>query len=128
MSTALSGVNANVHVGATDVDASGWSADYETSGFDSTTTADGGWEDETGATLKFSGSFDFFYNPAKKPTGALGIVPRAVVALTLYVDSVGGDNYAGNALIKKLSIKTKTKDGVTVTASFTSKGIWTVPA
>ena len=70
MSQAYSGVQANVHVGTTDVDAQGWTIDVSANTFDSTTTADGGWDDETPATLRIEGTFDFFYNAAKKPFGA----------------------------------------------------------
>lgn len=129
MSTALSGTHANVFSGSTDLDASGWSADYEIATFDSTTTADAGWEDETGATLKLSGSFDFFYNTSKKPTGATAaLTPGSTPNLVLWVNNPGGDSFAGKGLIKKLSLKSKVKDGFMVTASFTSKGPWTVPS
>ena len=39
----------------------------------------------------------------------------------------GGTTLTGNGLITKLSLKTKVKDGFMVTASFTSKGTWTLP-
>jgi hypothetical protein len=129
MSRAYSGTEANVKSGALDMDAAGWSADVDTSTFDSTTTADAGWEDETVATLKVTGSFDFFYNTAKKPTGSsANLTPGSTPTLTLYVNETGGDNLTGIALIKKLSLKSKVKDGFMVTASFTSKGIWTLPS
>jgi hypothetical protein len=129
MSQAYSGVASNIFSGATDVDGSGWSIDYEVSTFDSTTTADLGWEDETSATQKITGSVDFFYNIAKKPTGAtINMTPGATPTLKLWINVTGGDFFQGKGLIKKLSIKQKTKDGVMVTASFTSKGVWTVPA
>lgn len=127
MSTAISGVLGTVKSGSTDLDVSGFSFDYEVTTFDSTTTADGGWEDETGAAKKISGSFDFFYNVSKKPTGAsVNIVPGATP--TLYLQATTGEVFSGLGLIKKLSIKSKVKDGVTVTASFVNKGVWTVPS
>ncbi len=58
MSTALSGVNSNVLIGAVDADTNGWSADVSVNTFDSTTTADGGWDDETAATKRIEGSFE----------------------------------------------------------------------
>ena len=129
MSTAYSGVQANVQSGSLDMDAQDWSADVEVSTFDSTTTADAGWEDTTASTKKVTGSFQFFYNPAKKPTGATAnLTPGATPVLTLYVNKTGGDNLTGTALILKLSLKTKVKDGFIVTASFTSKGLWTLPS
>lgn len=117
-------------VGANDLDSSGYSIDIEVGTFDSTTTADLGWEDETATTKKVSGSFDFFYNVLKKPTGAtINIVPGTTIAsLVLWVVNPGGDSFSGKALIKKLSLKEKTKEGYTVTASFTSKGVWTLPS
>ncbi len=128
MSTAYSGVGGNVNSGSTDMDVSGWSADHETSNFDSTTTADLGWEDETPATQKVSGSFDFFYNKNKKPTGSsANMRAGSTPTLTLYVNKADGELLTGLGLIKKLSIKTKTKDGVLCTATFTSKGVWTLP-
>jgi hypothetical protein len=128
MSTALSGVNANVFTGSTDLDASGWNADYEVSTFDSTTTADLGWHDETAAIQKISGSFDIFYNPTKKPTGAgAGLKPGSTPTLTLWINNPGGDSFSGKGLIQKLSIKTKTAEGITVTCSFINKGPWTIP-
>jgi len=130
MSKAYSGVGANVEVGETpvDVDVQGWSADVSVNTFDSTTTADGGWDDETPATKRIEGSFDFFYNKDKRPTGtAVGITPGAVVDLALYVNKTDDEKLEGSALIKKLSLKSKTKEGFLVTASFVGKGVWTLP-
>src|SRR5882724_10725997 len=126
MSTALSGINANVFIGATDVDASGWSADFEVDTFDSSTTADAGWADTTASQRKISGSFDFFYNPAKKPNSMMK--EGDTVALVLWVDEPGGDKFSGNALITKLSYKPKTKEGFGVTASFVNRGPWIMPS
>jgi hypothetical protein len=129
MSQAFSGVEANVFTGALDMDASGWSADVDSAGFDSTTTADLGWEDETSATMKVSGSFDFFYNPSKTPTGTTAnLTPGNTAALVLWVNKTASVNLSGNARIQKLSLKSKVKDGFMVTATFTSKGAWTLPS
>lgn len=128
MSQGYSGVNAQVHVGANDVDASSWNADVETNTWDSTTTADGGWDDMSSSTSKISGSFDILYNKAKKPFGTLGLTQGAIVALVLYISSVDGDNLAGNALITKISPKTKVKEGIILTVSWTGKGSWTLPS
>jgi hypothetical protein len=129
MSQAFSGVQANVQSGTLDMDASGWSADVDTSTFDSTTTADAGWEDTTLATMKVTGSFDFFYNPAKKPTGSTAnLTPGMTPTLTLFVNKTSGDSLVGVGLITKLSLKSKVKDGFMVTASFTSKSAWTLPS
>ena len=131
MSQAYSGAYANVISGTLDMDCEGWDADVETSSFDSTTTADDGWEDETASTKKVSGTFEFFWNPAKKPTGATAaLTPGSVVSLTLYINKLvdPGDTLTGSALIKKLGLKAKVKDGFLCTASFTSKGQWTLPS
>jgi hypothetical protein len=129
MSQAYSGVNANVDSGAIDVDISGWSADVSVNTFDSTTTADGGWDDETPATKRVEGSFDFFYNKSKKPTGAtMNLTPGSTPTLTLYVNQPDGELLTGKGLIKKLSLKAKVKDGFVVTASFVNKGVWTLPS
>ena len=83
MSAAISGVLGTVKSGAVDLDVNGWSFDYEVETFDSTTTADGGWSDETGAAKKIQRSFDFFYNTSKKPTGAAqNLIPGATPTLT----------------------------------------------
>ena len=131
MSIAYSGAYSNVVSGTLDMDAQGWTADVEVSTFDSSTTADNGWESTTPALKKVSGSFDFFYNIAKKPTGSgAGLTPGNSVTLTLYVDKNvnSGEILTGTALITKLSLKVKVKDGFIVTASYTSVGSWTLPS
>jgi hypothetical protein len=131
MSTAISGANGTVHVGSANADVSGATVDIEVGGFDTTTTADLGWEDETGTQKKLTFSFDFFYNVAKKPTGGtLTLTPGTVATVTIYVDEVNqpGEVFTGSGLIKKLSIKSKVKDGWMITASGRNKGPWTLPS
>lgn len=131
MSAAFSGAYANVVSGTTDMDAQGWTLDPEVNTFDSTTTADLGWDSTTASTSKVGGSFDFFYNPTKKPTGgAAGLTPGSVVTLTLYPNknTDSGDTFSGSALITKLSLKSKVKDGFMVSASFVNRGAWTYPS
>ena len=132
MSAAFSGEYANVVSGSLDMDCQGWTADPEANTFDSTTTADLGWDDTTAATSKISGTFDFFYNVSKKPTGATaGLTPGSTVSsLTLYVNksAYSSETFSGKALITKLSLKSKVKDGFMVTASWVSKGAWTYPS
>ena len=126
MSQAFSGVLGLVKSGAVDADVSGWSGDLEVETFDSTTTADAGWADITAAAKKITGSFDFFYNTTKKPTGAgLNLTPGATPALTLQATT--GEVFSGTALITKLSLKSKVKEGFMCTASFANKGPWTYP-
>jgi len=128
MSQAYSGVTADVLVAGADVDAQGWSADYEVNTFDSTTTADGGWDDTTQATQKLGGSFDFFYNSSKTPFGTLSVIPGTIAAMKLYVSLTDAKYLAGNGLITKVSLKSKVKDGFMLTASFVNKGVWTLPS
>ncbi len=129
MSQAYSGVGANILSGAVDVDAQGWSADVSSNTFDSTTTADAGWDDETSATSRVEGSFDFFWNSTKTPTGSsVNLTPGSTPTLTLYVNKTDNISLTGKALIKKLSLKSKVKDGFLVTASFVNKGPWTLPS
>lgn len=129
MSTAYSGVEGNVLSGATDLDVSGWNAKHSVNTFDSTTTADAGWDDETAATKRIEFSFDFFYNPDKKPTGgAANLSPGSTVSLTLYINKTADEKLTGTGLIKDLSFKGKTKDGFLCTASGVNKGPWTLPS
>lgn len=129
MSTSYAGSEAIVKVGSTDIDASGWSADVEVSTYDTTTTADAGWDDVNAGTKKITGSVDFFYNVAKKPTGAsIGLSPGTTVALTLYINIDDDEKLTGNALVTKLSFKPKVKEGFPVTFSFQNKGVWTLPS
>lgn len=127
MSSAFSGVLGTVKSGSTDMDVQGWQGDPEVNTFDSTTTADAGWDDTSAATKKFSGSFDFFYNTSKKPTGSsANLTPGNKPTLTLQATT--GETFSGAALITKLSLKSKVKDGFMVTASFVSSGAWTYPS
>lgn len=135
MSAAITGVNATVDIGTTSVDASGVNLDIEIDTFDTSTTADLGYADATGGLKKVSGSFDFFYNIAKKPTGTaaggLGLIPGSIIAtMTISVDSINNatEIFTGKALITKLSLKSKVQDGWMITCSFMGKGPWTLPA
>lgn len=129
MSQAYAGSEGNVLIGANDADVQSWSADVDVDTFDSTTTADAGWADTTATLKKISGSFEFFYNKTKKPFGTLGLVPGTTVAtLTLYINKTDDEKLFGPALITKASIKSKTKEGTTLTCSFVNKGPWTLPS
>jgi len=124
----FSGVLGTVKSGAIDMDVQGYSLDIETAVIDSTTTSDGGWESAIGGPSKASGSFDFFYDTAKKPTGATAnLTPGSRPTLTFQITT--GETISGVALISKLSLKSKVKDGYIVTASFQSGGgAWTLPS
>ena len=132
MGEAYSGYDGEVHSGAHDNQVQGWTLDYEIGTFDSSVTADGGWEDTGGALKKISGSFDAFYRVSpNNPTGsASGITTGSKPTLTFYIDKLDLPNefFTGVGLITKLSFKSKVKDGSIYTASFTSKGVWTVPS
>ena len=127
MSFAYSGVQGNVFAGATDIDTSGWEFKHTVNTFDSTTTADLGWDDTTGATQRVEGSFTFFYNTAKYPYGTVGLSPGSTPALKLYINKTAGSFFSGLGLITGLSFGVKTKEGIPVTASFVNKGPWVMP-
>src|SRR3954471_1912579 len=108
MSIAFSGEKGTVTAGSTDMDVSGWSADMEVNTIDTSTTAEAGWEDAIYGLRKFSGSFDFFYNPAKRPTGsAAGLLPGSTTYPTLTLLATTGETFTGAAMITKLSFKSK---------------------
>lgn len=126
MSQSYSGLDGTVTAAGTDMDVTGFTADVEQATYDSTTTGDAGWEDVGYATQKVSGSFDFFFNTSKNPYAApQSMLNRTPVALVLAHG--GGKTLSGNAAVTKLSVKSATKEGITMTASFTSKGVWTLP-
>jgi hypothetical protein len=128
MSQGYSGYQGNVLAGANDVDCQDWSADHEVNTWDSTTTADAGWDDTSTATKKLSGTFDILYDPTKTPFGTLGLTPGSTVSLQLFVNKPAGIALAGSALLTKASIKSATKDGIKVAISFVNKGPWTLPS
>lgn len=128
MSQGYSGVQANVLIGAVDADAMGWSADVEVNTWDSTTTADGGWDSTSPSTNKLSGTFDILYNTTKPPFGSLGLTQGTVItALNLYINKTAGNFLTGGALITKVSVKAKIKEGIILTCSFVNRGVWTLP-
>jgi hypothetical protein len=135
MSTAYSGVEGTVEVTVdgtpdtvTDMDVTGHSVDVEDGGFEATTTADGGWQDMHDAIAKASGSFDFFFNPAKNPTSAVvGLMPHSGIYPNLKLKVGGGKFLTGQIKPTKLSFKSAVKEGITLTCSFESKGMWTMP-
>src|SRR3954466_14876364 len=100
MSAAFSGQAGNVTSGATDMDVTGWSADVEVNTIDTSTTAEAGWEDAIYGLKKVTGSFDFFYNTAKRPTGAgAGLTPGATSYPTLTLQLTTGEVMTGSAMI-----------------------------
>jgi hypothetical protein len=126
MSTAYSGVIGIVTSGGVDMQVSGWSADVEQTTFDATTTADMGWQSVKPAIKKVSGSFDFFFNTGINPyDSAQNMFNGVPVALAL--TTATGKTLAGNAVVTKLSHKSDVKDGIKMTASFDSDGVWTLP-
>ena len=111
-----------------DVDMQEWDLTYEVKTFDSTTTADGGWEDETAAIKKITGSVKFFFDSSKSPNGVLGMAPGATPALQLFVNQPANTSFAGTALIKNWANKVAVSGGFIITAAFVNKGVWTIPA
>ena len=130
MSTAYNGTDGKVLSESTDMDVTGYSADVEVVEIDTTTTGDAGWEDAINGTKKVSGSFDFLWNPTKSPFGALAnLLPGSGTYPTLRFNLDASTNYLqGVAMITKLSLKSEVKGAKTFTASFRSKGAWTLPS
>ena len=126
-SVAYSGIQSNVLSGALDMDCATWKAVHKINTFDMTTTADAGWDNIGSSTQNITGSFDFFYNPAKYPYGTANLGPGSTPTLKLYVNQAAGNFLTGTALILELSFGIQTKDGFKVTASFQNKGPWTLP-
>jgi hypothetical protein len=127
MSQAYSGVQGNVMAGAIDVDTSGWNLKHTVNTFDSTTTADAGWDDTTASTQRIEGDFTFFYNKLKSPYAVLMVAPGATPILKLYINKTDGNFFTGLGQIVGVSYGVKTKEGFVVTANFTNKGPWTMP-
>jgi hypothetical protein len=127
LSFAYAGTQGNVLSGATDVDMSKWEIKHGVNTFDSTTTADDGWDSTTASTMKLGGSFTFFYNPAKFPYGSLNLAPGSTPTLKLFINETSGNFFTGVALITDLSFAVAVKEGIPVTASFVNKGPWTLP-
>lgn len=143
MSKALSGYGGNVKNDAVDCDVQGWAATFAANTWDSTTTADEGWDHTSTSTRNVKGTFDFLWNPDKQPhvptdeaeDPGLGLYEGAVVPkLKLYVDAgTAALFYQGGAVITQVAIKSVTKAGITITASFENRGKWyrpgdTIPA
>ncbi len=128
MSQGYSGVEGNVFVGAVDADTMGWSADLEYATWDSTTTADAGWEDVGLATQKLTGSFDILWNKDKTPTTGIGLASGSILAMKLYINKSDDVKLTGNGKITKLSFKGNLKEGRVITCSFVNSGVWVLPA
>lgn len=130
MSTAYSGVDGTVTAQSTDMDVSGFSADVEAEELDTTTTADAGWEDAIDGVKKVSGTFDFLWNPSKNPFSTIiALMPGGGTYPTLTLKLSTGETLSGVAKINKLSVKSAVKgQPKTFTATFRSKGAWTLPS
>lgn len=130
MSTAYSGIDGTVLSQSTDMDVTGWSADVEAEEIDTTTTADAGWEDAINGCKKVSGSFDFLWNPSKNPfNSVIAMMPGSGLYPTLTLKLSTGQTLSGTAMIQKLSLKSAVKgQAKTITATFRSKGAWSVPS
>ena len=80
-----------------------WDIKYEVNTFDKTTTADAGWDSTGCATKKVSGSFTFFYNPAKDPATVLGVDTGQFPDVKMYINKTDNIFFSGQALITGLS-------------------------
>jgi hypothetical protein len=129
MSTAYSGVDGTCFMGSIDMDVRGYSAEVSDDGFDATTTADAGWEDTLDSTRKVTGTVDIFFNASKNffaaPTLLFSRSPNVYPTLKL---NVGGTKFLqGSAKLKNGQFKSATKDGITLSFNFTSRGAWALP-
>jgi hypothetical protein len=128
MSTAYSGVDGTVTVGAVDMDVRKFDATVKDDGFDSTTTADAGWSHTSDSIRMVEGSLECFYNTSKNPFVApMTFFARPSVYPTLTLNCGGGDSLTGVAKIKEVKIASEVKDGIILNISFTSRGAWTLP-
>ena len=125
MAGPYSGVDGIALFDAVDVDCTGFTFDWDDSGFDSTTTAGQGWSDEDDAVRGVSGSVDLFFTTKSAAILAAQMFTRPRVHPVLKLSMGGGAFATGTARRGKASIKSTVKEGVTVTFSFKSEGAWT---
>lgn len=127
MGQGYSGVGGTVLSGAVDMEVEGFSFDLDQNDDDTTVTSDLGWEDSIHTTKRLSGSFDFLMQASKNPFGAVaGMIAPNYPTLTFALG--GGQTASGVAIIGKISIKSATKTAIRCTASFKSKGAWSLPS
>jgi hypothetical protein len=128
MSTAYSGVDGTVTIGAVDMDVRKHEFTVKDDGFDSTTTADAGWSHMTDSIRMVEGSMEFFFNTSKNPFATpMTLFARPSVYPTLTLNIGGGKSASGPAKIKELKITSEVKDGILMSCNFTSRGAWTLP-
>lgn len=123
----FSGVDGTVFLSSVDVEVTGFSFDVDDPGFDTTTTAGEGWTDEADALRTVSGSFDAFFRIDKNVFSMGQLYQRPSVYPDLLLNCGGGKFASGQARIGKTSVKSSTKEGITLTCSFKSKSAWTLP-
>src|SRR6185437_1737742 len=125
---AYSGVLGTVLSGTTDMDVKSFTATVSAANWDKSTTADAGWTNAGGGLKSVKGSFDCFYNKAKKPFGAVpNLTPGTDPGPTLTLTCATGDTLTGVAIIDEVSIKSETKDGIMFTCTFQNQGAWVLP-
>lgn len=129
MSTAYSGYDGVVMSGGTDLEVKEYTLSAKTSSIDITTTSDAGYTNSLPGPVQVTGKCTFFYDEAKRPTGALvGLMPGATTDPVLKFFVGGGDFITGTARITGLNWKSGVKDAIEVEAEFENKGPWTFPS
>lgn len=127
MGQGYSGVGGTVLSGAVDMEVEGYSFDLDQNDDETTVTSDLGWEDSIHTTRRASGSFDFIMQASKNPFGAVaGMIAPNYPTLTLALG--GGQTASGVVIVGKISVKSATKSAIKCTASFKSKGAWSLPS
>lgn len=110
-----------------DAEVSGFSMDPEVDTIEVNTTGSRAKKRIKGHTDN-TGSFDFYIWKPRNPFSVLmGLSPGAAENPVLEIDMGPGLTATGEAIIKKLSIKSATKDAITGSATFEASGDWTYP-
>jgi hypothetical protein len=125
----VAGWNSAILSGSTRIAVTGGTFDVKTEDIDTTNTEGQGWQDSIDGTKVITGSFDFHYDPNKSPFSDItkllpGRSTTEFPTLTLYYSAT--EYWTGPARVQTVSVKSAAKsDGITMTVSFTSKGLWT---
>lgn len=133
LTVAYSGVDGKVISDGTDMDVKQYDVKVADPGFEASTTAGEGWTDKLDALRTVSGSFDFFFNVAKNPFGAVmkwftrGPNKYPLLIFQLGGSEVGTPAMSGMAKILEVTVKSVVTEGITFTATFESRGTWTLP-
>lgn len=112
----LSGNSGTVKKGAATHNVVGWTYDSEGMDADGTTTEDLGNDHPIAVGVKNSGTIDYFYEAAS------GLIFAANETVTLELNLPSSHKLVGPALIGKISLKSKTKELITLQATWKSTG------